>query len=441
MEFGKHLGKGLWAMADKALPVVYGIAYVILVIRVLPEEEFGNFVVIQDIFLIASGLVGALALQPLLKFASETGIDIRSSVTAALLLNLVSVILIAIIAVVTSVPVSQLLNSPGLAGLMVYLPALLAASFVRNFTLILLQARFRIKEVFWTDAAHFLGAPLLIWVYSRMHIFHSALDLVTINIISLSTSSIIGFALSRTMLHLTLRPSKTEIKRTWDYGKYSFGGTVSYLISTKADTFILSAAYGPVQVALYNSVKVFVKVYDMLTQVVQMFILPAASKLSSAGDLKSLKAVVEKAVLFSTIILLPVFVMFLVLPSIWVTILYHGRYAEAIPLLRILSLLSFVIPLAAVGANTLLGLGEARVSFVLNLQVLAVSLASYFLFIPWLGGAGAAIGFVVISYVTAWITTAKVVHFIPLTFASVFRRTDDIVVFVRSYLSRGGTGE
>lgn len=423
-------------MADKALPVVYGIAYVVLVIRVLPEEEFGNFVLIQDIFLVASGLVGAFALQPLLKFASESGSDLRSSITAALALNLVSVVILSLLSVVVSGPVSVVLSSPGLASLMIYLPALMAASFVRNFTLILLQARFRIQEVFWTDAAHFLGAPLLIWIYSRLHIFHSALDLITINVISLSASSLIGFLLSRKMIRLTLWPERTVLRKTWDYGKYTFGSTVSYLMYTKADSFILSATHGPVQVAVYNSVKVFIRIYDMLNQVVQMFILPAASKLSSAGDFKSLKVVVEKAILFSTVTLLPVFVLFLFLPSIWVTILYEGRYLEAIPLLQIFSLLSFVVPLTAVAANTLLGLGEAKLSFVLSLQVLIVSVVTFFVFIPWLGGAGAAIAVVIISYVTAWLTTVKVNRFVPLSLGGIMRRGDDIRVFLLSYLKR-----
>src|SRR5512136_2326119 len=71
MEFRKYLRQGIWGLADKALPVVYGIGYVLLVIRVLPEEEFGLFVLVQEIFLIISGLATAFALQPLLKFGSE----------------------------------------------------------------------------------------------------------------------------------------------------------------------------------------------------------------------------------------------------------------------------------------------------------------------------------------------------------------------------------
>ena len=39
MEFGKHIGKGLWAFADKALPAVYALGFIFLVVRVLPEKE------------------------------------------------------------------------------------------------------------------------------------------------------------------------------------------------------------------------------------------------------------------------------------------------------------------------------------------------------------------------------------------------------------------
>ena len=39
MEFGKHIGKGVWAFADKALPAIYGIGFIFLVVRELPENE------------------------------------------------------------------------------------------------------------------------------------------------------------------------------------------------------------------------------------------------------------------------------------------------------------------------------------------------------------------------------------------------------------------
>ena len=104
MEIGKHLNKGMWGLADKALPVVYGVGYVWLVIRVLPEEEFGNFVLVQEVFLIVSGLATAFALQPLLKFSSEDNADISGIVSAAFVLNVAFTIIASLMVVALSTP-------------------------------------------------------------------------------------------------------------------------------------------------------------------------------------------------------------------------------------------------------------------------------------------------------------------------------------------------
>ena len=404
-------------MADKTLPVVYGVAYVLLVIRALPQEEFGNFVLIQEIFLIITGLAMGFALQPLLKYAAESREDTAGIVTASLLFNLAFTAFCSLVIVLFRASLSAILNSPSLEPLLLYLPAMFAASFVRNKALILLQTRFRIREVFWVDAAHFLGAPLLIWISSCMHMFNSARDLIIINIISLSASSLVGLLYARSMMRLTLKPPRADIMRIWDYGKFSLGGIFSYLVYTKVDSFILSAVTGPVQVAVYNSVKVFTRIYDMANQVVQMFVLPAVSRLSSEGRHESLKALVEKAIAFSTIAMIPVFLFLL---------------------LRILSLLTLVVPLIAVASNALMGLGQARVSFVLAVQILVTSVVIYLVLIPLLGSLGAAIGYVLSAAVLAWITTAKMNRFVHITPAEVFRRKDDIGRFLKKRLGREG---
>ncbi len=439
VELGKHLGKGIWGVADKTLPVVYGIAYVLLVIRVLPQEEFGNFVLIQEIFLIITGLAMGFALQPLLKYAAESRADTAGIVTASLLFNLAFTVCCSLAIVLFRAPLSALLNSPTLEPLLLYLPAMFAASFIRNKALILLQTRFRIREVFWVDAAHFLGAPLLIWIFSRMHMFSSALDLITINIISLSVSSLVGLLYAGPMMRLTLKPPRADIERIWNYGKFSLGGIFSYLVYTKVDSFILSAVAGPVQVAVYNSVKVFTRIYDMVTQVVQMFVLPAVSRLSSERRQESLKVLVEKAIAFSTIAMVPVFLFLLVMAEPMIDILYGGKYNEAVPLLRILSVLTIVVPLIAVASNTLMGLGQARVSFVLAVQILVTSVVVYLVLIPLLGALGAAIGYVLSAVVLAWLTAAKMDRFVHVTPAEVFRRKDDISRFLKKRFGRGNT--
>jgi O-antigen/teichoic acid export membrane protein len=436
VELGRHLGKGIWGLADKGLPVFYGVAFVVLVIRVLPEVEFGNFVLVQEIFLVISGLAQGFALQPLLKFAAEENTESGGIVSAGFLLNAVFTIACALAIVVVRQPLSSLLNSPMLAPLLLYIPAMLIASLMRNFTLVLLQTQFKIKEIFWIDAVHFLGAPILVYIVSKMHAFDTALDLIVINIISLSASSIVGTVFSWSMLSIRLRVDSTDVKQLWDYGKYSLGGIISYLFSTKSDSFILSAFTGPVQVAVYNSVKVFVRVYDMATQVVQMFVFPAVSRLSSKGELGTMKVLIEKAILFSTVGMFPVLVLFVGFAWPLVHIVYQSRYAEAIPMLQMFALLSFAVPVTAVATNTLLGLGQARLGFIISTLSFAASVALYLLCIPLFGAIGATLGYILSSFVLAWLTTYHLNRLVPLRLRDVLARSNDIKQFLRNRLGR-----
>ncbi|MFN0157264.1 MAG: lipopolysaccharide biosynthesis protein [Bacteroidota bacterium] len=434
MEFGKHLGKGIWGLAGRALPVIYGMSYVVLVVRVLPEVEFGNFVLVQETFLVLSNLAAAFALQPLLKFAAETPEHQRDTVGSVILMNTGFIILASLMIVLLRSPLSRLLNSPDLEFLLLYMPALLAANFIRNFTLVLLQTRLMTRELFWVDAAHFFGAPLLILWYSWMNWFNSATDLVVVNIISLSLSSLVGLWLARDLLSFNLHPPKAELIRMWDYGKYSFSSNVSYLFYSKADSFILAAFTGPALVGVYNSVKIFTRVFEMVAQVMQLFVFPASSRLAARGDYDSLKKLLEKAITFSTIALLPVFVGFLFFAPTIIGIIYAGKYTEAIPLLQVFSLLCLVVPAMSVASNALLGLGHARLSFVLGTKTLFASVVIYLALIPWLGPLGATLGFVISSCLQAWLFAREMTRVIPITPMSTLRRVRDIFLFFKSRL-------
>jgi O-antigen/teichoic acid export membrane protein len=436
MELGKHLGKGVWGLAGKALPVVYGLGYVLLVIRVLPEEEFGTFVLLQELFLVFTGLATAVALQPLVKFVSEHEADTRNVISASFLMHLGFLAGTAVLTVAAAAPLARLLNSRLFEPLAPFLALMLAASVVRNFALALLQAQLRLRDVFIVDALHFLGAPFLVWVLSRLHLFDTALDLVLINILSLSLSSLAGWVLIRKDIRFTLTAPRSEFGRLWVYGKYTLGGIVSTLIYTRFDSFILAGFSGPLAVAVYSAAKVFARIYEMTLQVVQMFVLPVASRLSSRGDTAALRSVTEKAITFTTVGMLPVFLLFLAAPDLLLGVLYAGRYTEAVPILRVFSLLALLVPLFAVGQNVLLGTGDARRNFVLGAQMLGVCLLGYLVLIPPWGGLGAAVAYVVATAVVTITTTAYLRRIVPVTPASLTARLSDIRGFLQSLPAR-----
>lgn len=431
MEFGKYLGKGMWGLADKALPVVYGFGYIFLVIRVLPEEEFGNWTLLQEIFLLLSGLVTAFALNPLLKFAAENPVDSRETVTIALLMQAGFTLVAALLMVILHSALGELLNAPELSLLLLYLPAMLLASFLRNIALVLLQARFRVRELFFTDAVHFLGAPFLTWVWSRMHLFNAAMDLVVINIISLTCSSLLGLLYTWRSFMLTSRLTSPTLKKMWSYGSFSLGSIVSSLFSSRADSFLLSAFTGPVEVAAYNSVKIFTRAYEMVTQVVQMFLLPASSQMSSHGEESNLRITVEKSLLFSVIAMLPVMAGFILLADPVIRIVYQGRYIEVVPQLQLFGVMAVFVPTAAIATSVLMGIGKAREAFVIGVQSLLGAIVVYLVLIHWLGITGATAGYVISAALLCVLSMRQMHVHVPFAVRDVFHRWKDIDAFVR----------
>ncbi len=429
MELGKHLGKGLWGLADKLLPVIYGLGYVLLVIRVLPEQEFGYFVLVQEVFLVISGLSTAFALQPMLKFAAEKDSNAGEIARAGMVLNLLFTIAAAVLVAAFSMPLAALFQAPGLSVLLLFVPVMLLASFIRNVALVLLQAQFRISEVFVIDAVHFLGAPLLTWFYSQVALFDSALELVYINIISLSASSLVGLVLSWKLIGVRGGALRPVLSRLWDFGKFAIGGAASQMLYTRIDSFALAAFAGPVAVAIYNAAKIVTRIFEMLMQVVQMFVLPATSRLAQDGNASSLRAMIEK-ILFATLAgMVPVALVLVFGASFAVSILYGDRYGEAVILLQIFSLLSFSTPFLAVAWNALMGLGEARASFTLGLVMLALALVLYAICIPLWGSQGAAIAYVLATAGIAAVAMAMLRRFVPVTAPGIVSRWRDVRTF------------
>ncbi|HUN65078.1 MAG TPA: hypothetical protein VMW43_03185, partial [Bacteroidota bacterium] len=225
MRFGKHLGKGLWAFADKSLPAVYGVGFIFLVVRVLPEKEYGAFAVLQSVFTIVTALAFSLAQQPLTKFAAETR-ENGAYIVAGFILNVLFFGLVSLAAVMFSGEFAALLdpaNSRIIEGMLSFLPVLLAAALIRGLTVSLLQADYQIQKIFWIDAAYFLGTMIMVYGASKMGRFNTATDLVHLNTIGLALSSAVGLVLTLGHLRVKLPFRRDAFIRMWDFGKYNVG--------------------------------------------------------------------------------------------------------------------------------------------------------------------------------------------------------------------------
>ncbi len=435
MQLSRYLHEGIWAFLDKSLPLIYGVFFIVLVIRTLPEEEYGLFVLTYNgIFITLTLISKTLILQPMIKYVSEKD-DTKAVVTQTIFLNFAILALFVLIVIPSSPIVARLFHSSRLVPLLKFVPFLLAAHFMKDITLGLLTAKYRMKEVFCLDAVYFLGSALLMLVYNLMGRMDSAQDVLTITCFTALAASIAGTFLSRDLLRLDWKIDFNTIRTILNFGKYTLGSGVGNILHTQIDTLMIGYFYDPFQVALYNAAKIFFKIYNVFSQAISMLVFPLVSKLHAEGKQDEIKALFEKMVCFYYIILIPFNLVLLVLSKEIFEIAYAGRYPDSAKIFIVLIIGTFLSPLGTVGSNIILGIEKPKINFRITWLAVASNVILNLLFIPRYGAFGAAvatvfsmgIGYILIAVFTKRITGA--------TFTGVLVRVKDAANFGREILS------
>lgn len=146
----------------------------------------------------------------------------------------------------------------------------------------------------------------------------------------------------------------------------------------KIDSFVLSWYYGPVAVARYNAARVFYRAYDIVTQVIQTFLIPASSKFAARGNRADLQAMFEKTILFTSVVLIPSSIGLILLAPAIMHLFYGTKYDEAIEVRQILSITSIAVPWLATVSGMMVGSGQVRLLFQVTILFLITTVAVLF---------------------------------------------------------------
>jgi len=434
VEFGKHIDKAIWAFAAKALPAVYGIGFVFLVARVLPKEEYGGYVIIQTMFNVLSAVSAAFALQPLTKLAAETK-QPSSLLTASLSMQLAFFCMISIGILFLRHLIAGAFDPNGdinLESLLPYIPLLLLVSMYRNLVVTILQSRYEVQRIFWIDAVYFLGVLAVIVVAHNVGLLQTASDVLRIVVVMFVCSTVLAILLTRRMISFALSGLRDAIAAMWRLGKFMFAGGVTYTLFVQMDVFFVTMFLGPVAAATYYNGKIFTRMFDLLAGVLQMFLVPFSSKAFRRNDREQLTAVAEKSICFSLLALLPVCIVMLFFAQPILHFLFDGKYDDAAPVMRILSVLAIIVPWNAVAVGYLTGAGNVKRGLYASIGLIVIALPMYALLTKFFGMIGASIALVsAFSVISVWLVF-QLKQVILLRFWNVLKRVKDVREFIFS---------
>lgn len=432
MELGKYISKGIWGFADKSLPVIYGIGFIFLVIRVLPPAEYGAFVIIQSITIIIFSLGFSFALQPLIKYASEKTDD-KNYFFAALIFYKGFLFIGILIIFIFGEIILRLFNislNQSIRNTLIYVPIYIISAIPRNMILALLQAKFEVKKIFWIDFFYFIGGMILIFLIVEIYSLNSAVELLFIITTTNIISSIAAILMTKKYDYWKPQINQAALKEIWKLGKYSLGSSVNYSIHSQLDTFFVAYFAGVNGTAVYGAVKIITRIYDIYAQVIQMFILPASSLLDNKKENSKLTELLEKSTCFAMVSIIPVVFFLFFSSDVIINILYHTRYPEAKSLLKLLALTGLFIPWISVSSSVIFGIGKTNLIFKLTLINLVLDFIFFYLagLIASIEGIIYAILLIQTIMSLLWFFNTK--NFVDFSVASTIERTRDIKNFL-----------
>ncbi len=425
-----HLNRGIWALADKSLPMLYGAAFVLIVAAVLPPEEYGVWGTVQVSWIAATQLGDNWILQPMVKLAAEDRSKMPPLVGAAAFLYFLFLAFVSLLVWWAAPLGATMFRNAELAVVLPWIGPVLLANSIRNLAIRTLQVAYQIERIFVLDLVYFFAVIGLI-VYDALHgTMRGPMDMVMVNIWGALLSSAVAIVIGWSSLRQTA-PRRGEIGRILRLGTYQAGTGAMQIVQQQLDALLLGLFQTQTVVGFYILAKTFFRGFEAIRDAANILILPAASELHAKGDEPQLRRLVEAGTVLIAVIIVPIVAATTLGGHLIFQWIYHGAKDAAVPLFQAFNIGALAMPLTIIGANVLLGIGQTRPLYRITLLNMGLYLVLFFILTPLFGAIGAAIALSVTSGLYAAALMFGMQQFLPVSLAGMAHHWKDFAKVVR----------
>lgn len=423
----------IWAAADKVLPMLYGVAVVLIPMRDLSPQEWGAWTNFQMVFMVITLLGDFFVLQPMVKITAEDDDDPRPVITAAVILYSLFSLILGLAVVLGNDLLALLLKSPHAAAAFQLMGWLVLTNIVRTVAIRVLQINYRIVAIFFVDFVYFIPLVGLMVLGKMQGTFTSAVAFVDYNLIAFGVSSLLGFIISYRLLLPRFAHLRASITRLLDLGIHQGGTGILTVLQQQSDVAIVSGLKGGVAAGLYNSARTLYRFFDSARDAVQLLLVPATSRAYSQERIEAVEEVTELATAAIVALMVPLSIGLIVLAPWIVPFILHKP--EAVEEFQWLMAGGFVMPFVIVPSAVLLGIGHTRDLYRGTLIGTIVLIGAGLILTWFFGSEGMAASVLLGTTVTAVLLTRRMNRYVPFTFRTVLRRSRSFAPLVKKRLA------
>jgi O-antigen/teichoic acid export membrane protein len=429
--FSNLIKETTWAILDKALAPLYGIGFIFVVVKHLPENEFGIYLLFQAFFFFIVLIDTTLVQTPMMKYLAE-GEESDWAIPCGILLSL-CVLFIGILVPYGGRELwAHLLNAPDLIRVLALLPWLISGFFLKGVCSFILVSKQQTRKLFIVDFIYFGGSFIGIVLLWGLAYELNVDNVITVNIFMAFFSSVAALFFTYRRILNSLESFKfNNVKRLLHFGKYGLSSGIANYFVANGDSYIISLFHGPAQVAAYGAAKIMFRLYGVFAQVLQIIVLPVASRLYVENKKDELRTFTEKSICFFFLSIIPINLFALLNSSLLFEILYNGKYTESIIIFNILFVGSFILPWSFVGSYVFVANEKVKSNFQIILASSLINFVLNLFLIPSFGNLGACISYVLSFFAGGGIMMYKLRQHFGVSLKGTFLKWKSVFAFIK----------
>ncbi len=386
------ISAGKITLLERMCVLIFGLLTFICLVRVLPEEDYGTWMLFISLATLLETIRNGFFKNPLIRALNiEDNTDKSILQSSSLIMNVVFSLAISMSLVLLSDPISSVWKSPQLVDLLhIFVPTSLFLAFFFHFDYIQ-----RAKLKFFGPFLGYAFKNGLLFVAVFFHfIMDFPLDLTRLAIYY-SCSALVGTGISylyaKNVFRLTFKYNRAYSSALLAYGKYTLGTNISAVLLRNVDIWMIGWYLNPASIAVYNVAIRIANLFEVPSMALASILFPEAVKRAEKEGDSAVKKLYEKSVAAILLFSVPMVIVIIIFSNQIVELIAGKAYSEAGMILNITMLYGLFIPFNKQMGVVLDAVGKAKINMLFVIRNALINVVLNAIYIPIWGVTGAAL--------------------------------------------------
>lgn len=334
------------SLANNGLVAVFAFLSFIMLVRMVPQETFGEWV----LFITASNFIDMLRFgitrTALVRFLSGADEQYEKSLMGANnLINLISTTLLALLIVLIYNFSGPALKNSGFDMFFVWYPLLGFLTLPFNNAQSVLQAKLKFDKMLWLRLVN-VGS-FMVFLAANIFLNYGIEVILAAYLITNFISSVMASLFNWDGIRYLFKATKKTIYTILDFGKYTTGTLIGSNLLKSSDTFIigLSPFLGTLGVALYSIPLKLTEIIEIPLRSFAATAFPELSKASIENNKEKVKSIFYANAGGMTYLMIPLMVFSFIFAEEIVYILGGSDYIITANIFRIFCVYGLLLPI------------------------------------------------------------------------------------------------